>query len=298
MNKFTCAALALCLGGVASTALAQPAASESFTESHEDKPDEMLGWRASAGAVWASGNTNAWTLNAGTAFGIVRGRHGFGFDWTFAYGRADPDPSDDTEEMVDAVRSSLARARYDFYLTRMDALFLSVVHRWDTFAGLDTRLQLQAGYLRNFFLEEKHRFWGEVGYDFTYDDYTPTQDPSNAMVPACDPAMGAPADVADRPSVCLLEGERVHAARAYLGYDNQLNELVLLTTGLEALFNLTDANDIRLNFDVAITSTLTTMLKLELKFRLLFDNEPVPGKESYDSLLTASLVFSLGDAVE
>ena len=51
-------------------------------------------------------------------------------------------------------------------------------------------------------------------------------------------------------------------------------------------------DDIRVNIDAAIVSTLSDLFKLELKFKLLFDNVPVPDKGKYDSLLTANLVFA------
>ncbi|MAQ13405.1 MAG: hypothetical protein CMN30_01195 [Sandaracinus sp.] len=282
----------VCVLAAASTAAAQPEAASSFRESHQDKPDEVLSWSASLGMVYASGNTNSWTMNAGTQFRIVRNRSAFSLDWTFAYGRADLTPNDDTTGYVDTVRNSNARARYDFYLTRNDALFAAVAHRWDTFAGLDARIQAQAGYLRNFIQAEKHRLWAEAGYDFTYDNYVPTQDPDTAALAECDPEMGASEDIAQRPSNCILEGQNVHAARVYLGYDNKLNDFVNFTAGVEALFNLQQGDDIRVNIDAAIVSTLSDLFKLELKFKLLFDNVPVPDKGKYDSLLTANLVFA------
>ncbi len=289
LSAALCVAIAvLC----AAPAAAQPEAAAEFAQEHEDKPDEALTFSASLGMVYASGNTNAWTLNGGTQFRLVRDRHAFSFDWTMAYGRADLTPLDDTTGFEDTVRNSNARARYDFYLTRMDALFVALAHRWDTFAGLDTRLQTQVGYLRNIIQEDKHRLWTEVGYDFTYDNYVPTQDPDTAMLAECDPAMGAPMDVEDRPANCIIEGQNVHAARAYVGYDNHLASAVHFTAGLEALFNLQDGDDIRLNLDAAVVSSLSDLFKLEVKFKLLFDNVPVPGRVRTDTLLTVNLVFA------
>jgi aspartate carbamoyltransferase catalytic subunit len=63
------------------------------------------------------------------------------------------------ETLVDTARNLNSRARYDFFLTRMDALFLAAVHRWDTFAGLNARVQGQTGYLRNVFRKKGHRLW-------------------------------------------------------------------------------------------------------------------------------------------
>jgi len=279
------------LVSTAAPAAAQPAA-ERFAEDHADKPDPVTSFTASLGMVYASGNTNSWTINGGTQFRLVRSRHALSVDWTLAYGRADLTPNDDATGFVDTVRNSNARARYDYYLTRMDALFVAVAHRWDTFAGLDTRLQAQIGYLRNIIQGDKHRLWTELGYDFTYDNYVPTQDPDTAALMECDPDMGADPDVANRPDNCILEGQNVHAARAYVGYDNHLTSAVHFTAGLEALFNLQDGDDIRLNLDAAVVSTLSELFKLEVKFKMLFDNVPVPGKVKTDTLLTVNLVFA------
>ncbi|MBO6938527.1 MAG: DUF481 domain-containing protein [Deltaproteobacteria bacterium] len=256
---------------------AQAADPAQFTQAaNTDKPDEVLDWNLSAGGVFASGNTRSWTLNAGTAFKLVRGRHGFSLTWGLAYGRADLTPNDDATDYEDTVRNSNARARYDFYLTKMDALFAAVAHRWDTFAGLDTRLQGQVGYLRNIFAEENHRLWGEVGYDLTWDNFDPD--------PLLDP---------DDPTIVLDGTQIVHAARGYLGYDNQLNENVHFTTGVEALFNLQEGRDVRVNFDAALQASLIGSLSLELKFKMLFDNVPVPGKVETDTLTTVNLVYTL-----
>ena len=295
------ASLALTLLATASVA-AQPSDPEQLTErADEDRPEEdVTSWALSAGAVINTGNTQSWMLNAGTNFRVVRGRHAVGAEWAFNYGRANL-PGDDRDAYVDTVRNSNARLRYDFYLTELDALFLAVAHRWDTFAGLDTRLQLQAGYLRNFFKEANHRSWVELGYDMTYDNFDPEaiQDPDTAMDPSCDPTMGAPMDVADRPANCQADTTQiVHAARVYLGYENALNENVRFLTGLEGLLNLEQIEDLRLNFDAALRSTIVDSLQVELKFKLLFDNVPAlqvdgTSREKLDTTTTVSLIYTL-----
>lgn len=292
---------ALSLLGVAQ-ADAQAPAPEQLTERvNEERPEEdVTSWAVSAGAVINTGNTQSWMLNAGTNFRIVRGHHSFGAEWTFNYGRANL-PSDDRDAYVDTVRNSNSRLRYDFYLTKLDALFLAAAHRWDTFAGLDTRLQIQAGYLRNFFKESNHRSWAELGYDMTYDNFDPEaiQDPDTAMDPSCDPAQGAPMNIADRPAQCQADTTQiVHAARVYLGYDNALNENVHFLTGLEALLNLQQVEDLRLNFDAALRSTIVDSLQVELKFKLLFDNVPAlqgdgTSREKLDTNTTISLIYTL-----
>ncbi len=278
---------------------AQPAAPTQLTERAAEAPSgDVTSWALSAGAVVSTGNTRSWTANAGTNLRIVRGSHAFGAEWAFNYGRANLPGDDPDAGYVDTARNSNTKIRYDFFFTEMDALFVSVVHRWDTFAGLDTRLQLQAGYLRNFFKEANHRAWGEVGYDMTYDDFDPenVQDPDLATDPDCDD--GLPASER-RANGCFLDGTQlVHAARVYLGYENALNENVRFLTGVETLLNLQELEDLRLNFDAALRSTIAGSLQVELKLKLLFDNVPAvrangTSFEKLDTTTTISLIYSL-----
>lgn len=270
------AALAALLGAVAlpQTTCAQGDPPQFDEGVNEEAPEEdETSFDISAGAVINTGNTSSWAANLGTKFSIIRGRHGFAAEWAFNYGQTNIPGDDPDEGFIDTARNSNARARYDFYITPMDALFLSVVHRWDTFAGLDTRLQLQGGYLRNFYRADKHRFWGEVGYDFTYDNFDP------------DPLLD---DMGME-----LDGEAfVHAGRVYLGYNNELNEHVRLFLGAEVLLNLQEIEDVRFNLDAALRSTIVGSLQVELKFKLLFDNVPVEGRTPVDTTTTVNLVYS------
>lgn len=258
-------------------ASAQPAALEQHNE--EVKAElfqaDVTALNASVGGAFNTGNTEAWQLNTGSVFDLVRGRHGLGLSMSFAYGRANV-AGDGTDDMLDTVRNLKARGRYDFFLTPMDALFLAAAYRWDTFSGLDARVQGQVGYLRNFFKEEKHRFWGELGYDVTYDNYDPD--------PLPDPAtMGA-----------FLDGDDVvHSARLFLGYDNQINEQVMFLTGVEGLLNVENLDDFRLAWDSALRSAIGEGFNLELKFTLLLDTEPVPGAKKVDTATIVNLIYTL-----
>ncbi|MFT5354279.1 MAG: putative salt-induced outer membrane protein YdiY [Polyangiales bacterium] len=259
---------------------ATPTDAAQFTESAStDAPEENKSeWNIAAGGVFNSGNTRSWSLTAGTSFGVVRGRHGLSFSFLLAYGRAalrDP-VTGEFGDTLDVARNTNTTARYDFYLTPNDALFVAARHRWDTFAGLDTRLQAQVGYLRNFVNEDNHRVWGEIGYDFTFDNFDPD--------PLIDPM-----------TMMELDGtDSVHSARLYLGYKNQLNEHVLFTTGLEALLDLQDiADNTRLNFDAGLQVTVVDSLQLGIAFKLLYDQEPVQGRETVDTITTLNLLYSL-----
>ncbi len=286
-------ALALAAASTFQTSTAQ--AQQLTDRVSPDVPTEdTTAWALSAGGVFNSGNTQSYGLNVGTNASIVRGRHGVGASWTFNIGGANL-PDDMVDEYIMTSRNSNARLRYDFYLTKNDALFVALAHRWDTFAGLDTRLQGQVGYMRNFLNVEKHRAWGEIGYDITYDNFDPERrlDPDQSELPTC---MGV--DAATAPDECLADGSQVvHAARLYLGYDNQLSEAVRFLTGIEALLNLQQVEDLRLNFDAALQTTIAGSLQVELKFKLLYDNVPAlradgTSFEKVDTLTTFSLIYT------
>ncbi|MEM6954678.1 MAG: DUF481 domain-containing protein [Myxococcota bacterium] len=299
------ATLALGFGLVTPAAHAQREGEFAEAVSTEAPEENTLNWNLAAGGVFNGGNTNSWSLNAGTNLRFVRGRHGLSVEWLFTYGRAAARRGADDPEVVagtaeegtfgdteDVARNSNARARYDFFLTDNDILFAALVHRWDTFAGLDTRLQGQLGYLRYFLNEEKHQIWGEIGYDITYDTF-----------------------VAD------VEDDVVHSARLYVGYNNQLRENVQFRLGLEALFDFekffgnadTDeegfpGNDgdfgenLRLTFDAGLNVTVVDSLQLGIAFKLLYDEQPAGFAisedrnvllERVDTITTLSLVYSI-----
>jgi putative salt-induced outer membrane protein YdiY len=255
-----------------------PEAAKQFDETvvaKEALKDETT-LNASAGGVWSAGNTKQITLNAGTEGRFVRGAHGIGGKAALVYGTADTTGGgyDETAFNVNL------RLRYDFYLTDYDALFGAAVYRHDRFAGLDHRAEGQVGYQRHFFREDKHRGWGEAGYDITVDRVYIESVTLDAMM--------APIG-----SVETFDWvDPVHAARLYLGYENLLNDAVTLRTGLEALINVEEPEDTRLNWDNTLSSKLVGSLSVELGFLLQFDNVPVPGRKKVDTSTKLNLVYT------
>ena len=156
--------------------------------------------------------------------------------------------------------------------------------RGSPFAGLSPRVQGQVGYLRNFFKSDEgaHRFWGEIGYDLTYDrfDYDLLD-----IDPAIDPAT-------------LPDHQIVHAGRVFIGYDNHVDENLTYKTGLEGLFNVQEPGDFRLNWDNALGTKIAGNLQAELKFTLQLDTEPVQGASRLDTITTLNLIYTLIDEAE
>lgn len=236
--------------------------------------DDVTSLSASGGGALNGGNTNSYAVNIGADFKLIRQPHGFSANVAFAYGVADV-PGDTSDNLEPIVRNLNARARYDFYLSLMDGVFVATAFRWDPFAGIDRRNQGQLGYLRYFYRAEKHRFWGEIGYDLTSDNYGPVEGKPDAVEP--DP-----------------ETQVVHSARVFFGYDNQLNAALTYLGGLEALFNVEEGKDVRLNWSNALRSAIAGNFSLELKLNLLFDNVPATTQaKKLDTVLLVNLLYQL-----
>lgn len=251
-------------------AFAQPTNAAQNTEHVNDTAptENSQNWTASVGAVLNTGNTQSYSVSGGTNLTIVRGRNGFGFESSGNFGRAVPAATEtmpNPDDYLTNARNLLTRARYDFFITTQHAVFGSLVHRWDTFAGLDARIQAQVGYQYNFIREEKHRLWAEAGYDYTWDNWHGAMD------------------------------RRVdyHSARLYAGWDIHTNESVAFKTGLEALFNVEDGADWRLNWENTLTAQLVGRLSVEVKFNLFYDHQPVTGKQETDTRTTLNLVLDM-----
>jgi putative salt-induced outer membrane protein YdiY len=226
---------------------------------------------ASLGGSLNTGNTKSYLLNAGGEFRLIRAPHSLSINAAFAYGRAAIAGAPPPNPLLETVKNLNAKARYDIFLDSMDALFAATGFRWDPFAGIDRRNQGQIGYARYFVAQPAQRFWGEVGYDLTSDSLRelPMQPPPDPRHPV------------------------IHSVRLFTGYDNQLNAAVTYLGGVEVLLDVKQAKDVRVNWDNALRSALSDQFKLELKFRLAFDNVPVPGAKKTDTVTLISVLYSM-----
>lgn len=246
--------------------------------SHEAPTDDTTKWELALGGSANTGNTKSYQANGGSRFELVRDIHKVVADVTFTYGRAvAKDANTGRVTGSDYTTNSanfLGLARYDIFLSKMDSLFQSNVFRRDRFAGLDFRYQFQLGYMRNLYKRTDHRVWAETGYDLTHDDQFPN------------PLIGTDGNL-------LANINNQHSVRGFLGYDNQLHKYAGFRTGLEALFDVQNGDNIRVNNITALRSTIAGNFKLELKFTLLFDNVPVSGSVKTDTITLANLIYTL-----
>jgi hypothetical protein len=239
---------------------------------------EATSFSTSFGGALSSGNTQSVQATLGAIFGLIRDRHAFDLTMDFVYGRARPSAA---EGVVDTARNLRSRGRYALFLSTDDALFVAGIYRWDTFAGLDARLSGQVGYMRNLYTEDKLRLWGEVGYDLTYENYDPD--------PLPDPA---------NPDRFIKGYDYLHSARLFLGYDNQINAMMVVLLGVEGLLNVEEPSDSRFNADIALRSVVVDRLQLEFKASIQVDTKPPArpvGQElyKYDGILKLNLIYTL-----
>ena len=287
------------LASPASRAAAQEAPAveqhtESVAEVSDEEVEDSTSWTLSAGGSFATGNTRARSLNAGTSFAARRGSLGVALQSAVGYGAVDGTDDGERNYVVNS-RNINSRLRLDFFLSANDALFLALAHRWDEFAGIQSRLQLQAGYLRNFVNNDTTRLWSEIGIDYTWDNRI-GRTPNGTRV-ICSPDQVA--TMFDGCGRVVENIQNIVAARLYLGFNHAFSDDVKLTSGVEFLANVNalgqeaDAfEDIRINLDAALAAKLFENLALEIKFRMMFDNVPAATQE-VDTVTVFSLVYTL-----
>ncbi len=241
--------------------------------------DDTASWSLNAGGAINTGNTRSYNVNLGTRALLVRGMNSVSGDIQYVYGSANTRDSNGNFTGNKRNADNLnAQARYERFISHLDAAFVGTRFRRDIFAGLDARIQLQAGYQRHFFRKEKHRLWGEVGYDFTYDNLYPN--------PLIDPTDATKTRV-------LSDHQSVHSPRVFAGYENLLNEAVTFVTGIEFLYDIENSKNIRSQWVSELNSKLSDRFSLGLMFAARYDNVPVPGKEKLDTLTTINLIYSM-----
>jgi putative salt-induced outer membrane protein len=240
-------------------------------EPDQDKDATEL--KVSAGGLFASGNAR---LVAVTSSGGFRARRDANQLTLAAAGNYSESAAAADDDLAPTVANVQGRLRYDRFFGAGFAGFLASSARRDRFQGLDLRLNVDPGLAYYFLDREKHRFWTEVGYDLQFD------------VRRSENLASARAEGAE-----LERTDVRHSARLFLGYENNLNEVVTLVTGAEYLQGLPETEYWRLNWDIGLTSRVADNLSVATSFWLRYDNQPLPGVEELDTITAVSLVYQL-----
>ncbi len=224
----------------------------------------------SAGGLMATGNARSVAVTGVGNLRIRRQANEYSAMVAGNYGRA---AVESDESMQTTVENIQGRVRYDRFLSDEWSLFLAESARKDRFQGLDLRLNFDPGVAYYLLDVEKHRLWAELGYDLQYD----IRD---------EDAILASAEPLDKTAVR-------HSARGFIGYRNDLNEAVRVSTGLEYIQAIVDSENFRLNWQASLISALSTNLSLATTFNLAYDNNPLPGIRKTDTTTSLSLVYTL-----
>jgi len=249
-------------------------ATEGFASAAEKKDsDDVTEAKIQAGGLSASGNSRSLAL---TAMGSVRARRGaneFSAAAAANYGRSAAKAEDPMQTTIENYQGKL---RYDRFVSEPLSLFTSLSGRRDRFQGLDLRLNLDPGFAYYFVQDPKHQLWGELGYDLQYDI---RRDEAIATALASGMRLG--------------KTKTRHSGRLFAGYRNSLNEAVTFNTGVEYLQGLPDTEFWRFNWDIGLTAALAAKFSLATTFSLRYDNQPLPGVKSTDTLTALNLVYQL-----
>ncbi len=241
-------------------------------------------FRLQAGASLATGNTRSFAGNFAGRFLLRRGFAQLTIDGAVNYGRAAVASTD----MVTGVRAFgpdqttaenyLLRARLDLWFLTNNSIYIGALAFRDQPSGFNSRFSGQIGYLRNFVNSVgRRRFWGEIGYDATYENL-------NATMPVAGANCGGAAPMPE----CW---RFVNLARAFLGFEEHATENLDLSVGLEGLMNVLRPSDFRLNGTVALASKLGDDFSLALSLTARYVNEPINGRSALDTVTLVSVIY-------
>jgi putative salt-induced outer membrane protein len=227
----------------------------------------------SAGGLMAAGNARQVALTASGKLRIRRARSQLSAAAAINYAEAAPDRDAELRTTVENLQS---RARYDYFFAERWAAFLGVSARRDRFQGLDLRLNVDPGVAYYLIDREKHQLWLEGGYDFQYD----VRRDENLD--------------AARAEGQELEKTRIrHSVRSFAGYENQVNERVTFSTGIEHLQSVEALETWRLNWDASLKSNIAGRFSSAVVIVVKYDNDPLPQVEELDLAASFNLVYTL-----
>jgi putative salt-induced outer membrane protein len=233
-----------------------------------------------AGAFLASGNSRSVAATFAEQFRLRRDVHQLSLSSSVNYGRSAPDAESGLQTTVENYQ---ARTRYDLFLGKGVALFLGVSARKDRFQGLDLRLNVAPGVAYYFIDDPAHQLWTELGYNLQYDLR------SDEVI-----------ETAEDEGIAVAEHETRHFARAFVGYNNKLNDAVTFTTGFEYLLGIspfedeeTGRNNWRISWTAGFTSKVSDKLSVATTLGVDHDNNPLPGVRRTDATTAINLVYTL-----
>jgi hypothetical protein len=263
----------------------------------------------SAGGQFASGNSKLFAATGLGKFDMRRGSNAFGFQLVGNYAEGAVAPSTTLKPTTENLQGKI---RYDRYFTPAFGAFLQLTGTHDAFQAITFRLNVDPG-VKLFFIDEATtKFWGELGYDFEFDqNYVD----GNGIEQA---GSGGPALDASTPTplpYVIQAQNTIHSTRLFAGFKHAFNDKVNLSLGLEYLQGLggtgTDLPAVpagytaaqvdrvavsvtgaRLNGDALLAAQVGAGFSIGVGLSAKFNSAPLAGKQDLDTTGTLSLIYS------
>jgi putative salt-induced outer membrane protein YdiY len=237
-------------------------------------------WKAQvkAGLVSTSGNSETTTVTGAANVSRTDAANKAALEGVVAYGQSGLFVASDTNGngVIDrgeyhrntqtTVNNWNVKARYDRFITAHQGLFAAASVGADEIAGKNLVAGGQAGYAIKLLKTDVQELIGELGYDFSYEEYQATG----------------------------VKPNEIHSGRAFLGETLKLSSTAGLVASVEALANLnTEKNapnaraadptkkvtafeDLRVNGKLALTAAIRSNVSLSVGFLLKYDRNPAP----------------------
>jgi hypothetical protein len=249
----------------------------------------------SAGGQFATGNSRLYAGTGQGKFDLRRGANGFGaaLVGNFAETYATPAPTATAPAPQGSFQKSTenlqGKLRYDRYFTPAFGGFMQLTGTHDAFQAITFRLNVDPGVKLFVIDEEKTKLWGELGYDFEFDDNY-----ASGGIEQAGPG-GPQLDANGLPYV--IEQEiLVTAGLEYLqGFGGSGGGTPPVPPGYTAAqvdqvaISLTAS---RINFDALLAAHVGGGFSLGLGYTAKYNSAPLPGKVNLDTTGTLSLIYA------
>jgi hypothetical protein len=271
----------------------------------------------SAGGQFAAGNSKLFAATGLGKFDMRRGDNGFGAQLVGNYAEGAIAPSTTLKTTTENLQGKL---RYDRYFTPAFGAFLQLTGTHDAFQAITFRLNVDPGVKLFFYDQPSTKFWGELGYDFEFDQNFVD---SNGIEQA---GSGGPAFDGSTTAACtkfnaagcvyvIQSQNTIHSTRLFAGLKHSFNKDVQLYFGLEYLQGLggtgtgtpavpngyaasevdlvpISVTGARLNGDALLAASIGGGFSIGIGLSEKFNSAPLAGKQNLDSTGTLSLIYA------
>ena len=203
------------------------------------------------GLVTTSGNTSVTTFNFGNSFSYIHRPWVFSEAATMIYGSTHDTVNNDQYHLL---------LRGDLGLHDGISAYVYGAFDRDRFAGVASRYQEAAGIA-----------WKAVEY------------PTDLLTLEAGAVETEQRDVGSDTTSSFI------AARAALTYKHMLNQTAYVQEAVEALPDLQESKNLRINSATDLVAPLSTVVSLKVGYVIRFDNLPPPGFKKTDRILTTGV---------